>query len=153
MPHLRADSLLLEKNGFKTDLVPEEMSTRGIIEELTRRGVNSGRVLVPCPEVTGVKEPYVVPEFIKNLEGIGMTVHRLEVYRTVAFKDSGSIEKNMLVNGEIDIIIFTSSAEIFSMLDQLDEPQKVLNKSIIAYMGTFTAENRKRGWLECRYSA
>ncbi len=135
-----ADSILLEKNGVKVDLVPEEMSPRGIVDELVRSGVNSGRVLVPCPHVSGVKEPYVVPEFIKSLESIGMTADRLEVYSTVALRDNKKIERNMLLNGEIDIIVFTSSAEIFSLLDQIDKAKEVLNQYTIAYMGTFTAK-------------
>jgi len=136
----RADSLVLEKNGITADLIPGVMSPKGIIDELVQRGVNSGRVLVPCPQVTGVQEPYVVPEFIEQLNGIGMTAQRLEVYRTVAVKDSGAIEKKMLLNGDIDIVVFTSSAEIFSLLGQLGDDRDVLNKATIAYMGTFTSK-------------
>ena len=112
----KQDSIMLEKFGLKADLVPEEMSPKGMIDTLVKRNENKGRVLVPCPQVTGVPEPYVVPEFIKSLKSIGMTAQRMEVYRTVALKDSGSIERNMLLNGQIDLVIFTSSAEIFSLL-------------------------------------
>jgi len=136
----RADSQVLEKHGIKADLIPGVMSPKGIIDGLIERGVDSGRVLVPCPQVQGVKEPYVVPEFIDELNKIGMTAQRLEVYRTVALKDSGDMEKNMILNGHIDIIVFTSSAEIFSLLEQLGDDRDVLNKATIAYMGSFTSK-------------
>jgi uroporphyrinogen-III synthase len=139
----KSDALLLNKHGCKADLVPKEMSPKGIIDELVRMGVGRGRMLVPCPMVSGVREPYVVPEFIEKLESIGMTVHRLEVYHTVSIKDSGSIEKKMILKGEIDIAVFTSSAEIFSLIEQMGDRKEALNKLTIAYMGTFTAKTGK----------
>jgi len=136
----RGDAKLLEKNGFYADLIPEVMSPDGIVDEFKKMKINSGKVLVPCPQVSGVKEPYVVPEFIKNLEKTGLTPRRLEVYRTVALADSGRQEKQMVKNKDIDMFVFTSSAEIFSFLNQFGDRKDEINRGCVAYMGTFTAK-------------
>lgn len=120
--------------------MPDEQSTKGIIDELRRRGIKGGRILVPVPEVVGVREPYVVPEFVEQLKGIGMTVHRVPAYTTIAVTEDISLEKKMLLNGEIDIVVLTSSAEIFSLLAHIGDRREVLNRATIAYMGKFTAK-------------
>jgi uroporphyrinogen-III synthase len=137
---LGADALALEKRGVKADLVPPEASPRGTLNELVRLGVHSGRVLVPVPEVIGVKEPYVVPEFVEGLKSIGMTVHRIPVYQTVAVTEGVSVEKRMLLGGEIDLVIITSSAEIYSLLSLLGDEREVLNRTPLAYPGKYTAK-------------
>jgi uroporphyrinogen-III synthase len=71
---------------------------------------------------------------------MGMTVERVPAYLTTAVTKGIETEKKMLLNGEIDIVIFTSSAEIFSLLKQLEGKTEVLNKTTVAYMGKFTAK-------------
>jgi uroporphyrinogen-III synthase len=136
----KADARAFVPWGITPDLLPDESSPKGIIDELISRGVNSGKILVPVPEVSGVKEPYVVPEFIEQLQKIGMTTHRVAAYRTMAVTKGIDIEMRMLLNQEIDIIVFTSSAEIFSLLDQLKEKREILNNVVTAYMGKFTSK-------------
>ena len=144
----KSDAKALEKHGIKADLLPDEQSPKGIIDELKRRGVKGGRILVPVPEVVGVQEPYVVPEFVEQLKGIGMTVRRVPAYMTTAVTKGIDIEKRMLLNGEIDIVILTSSAEIFSLLTYLEDKKEVLNSTTIAYMGKFTAKTGKEVGLK-----
>lgn len=140
---IKSDAKALEKQGINADLVPAESSPKGIIDELLKRGVKGGRILVPVPEVVGVKEPYVVPEFVEKLKEIGMTVHRVPAYTTVAVREGIALEKRMLLEGEIDIVILTSSAEIFSLLNHLGDKKDVLKKVTMAYMGVFTAKTGK----------
>ncbi|MBT78300.1 MAG: hypothetical protein CL798_08940 [Chromatiales bacterium] len=136
----KADMQILEEYGLSADLVPGPFGPTGIVDELKRLGVTGGTILVPCPEVVGVPEPYVVPQFIENLKRIGMKVTRLDAYRTIAVKNSGSLEKEMLFNNQIDCLVFTSSAEILSFLEQLGERRDVLNHVPLAYMGSYTAK-------------
>jgi len=135
----KADARAFVPWGITPDLLPEESSPKGIIDELVSRGVKSGKILVPVPEVSGVQEPYVVPEFIEQLQKLGMTTHRVAAYRTMAVTEGIAVEMRMLLNREIDIIVFTSSAEIFSLLDHLKDKREILNDVVTAYMGTFTA--------------
>lgn len=72
------DAKMLEQAGIDVGLLPTVSSPKGIIDELTDRGeAGLGRaILVPVPEVTGVPEPPVVPNFVAGLNKLGMTVHR-----------------------------------------------------------------------------
>ena len=72
------DAKMLEQAGIEVGLLPAISSPSGIIDELGRRGeTGRGRaILVPVPEVTGVPEPPVVPNFVAGLNKLGMSVHR-----------------------------------------------------------------------------
>lgn len=72
------DAKMLEQAGVEVGLLPTVSSPTGIIDELARRGeTGRGRtILVPVPEVTGVPEPPVVPNFVAGLNQLGMSVHR-----------------------------------------------------------------------------
>ncbi|MFA5316444.1 MAG: uroporphyrinogen-III synthase [Dehalococcoidales bacterium] len=133
------DSIPLEQLGIKPDLVPGVSYPSVMIEEMVKMGPGSGRVLVPVPEVHGVKEPFVVPEFITELERIGMVPHRTPAYMTMATNDGNQSAKASLLAGDIDITVITSSAEIFSLLDLLDGDQAVINRTTVAVMGGYTA--------------
>ena len=72
------DAKMLEQAGIEVGLLPTVSSPKGIIDELAERGESGlGRaILVPVPEVTGVPEPPVVPNFVAGLNKLGMAVHR-----------------------------------------------------------------------------
>lgn len=72
------DAKMLEQSGIEVGLLPTVSSPTGMIEELAARGeAGRGRtILVPVPEVTGVPEPPVVPNFVAGLNKLGMSVHR-----------------------------------------------------------------------------
>ena len=144
---LDADVPALEKRGIKADVVPAESSPQGIKDELVRLGVHSGRILLPVPEVIGVKEPYVVPQFIESLAHIGMVVHRVPAYQTIAVTEGLSLEKRLLLGSEVDLVTFTSSAEVSSLLSLLGGGDKVLERVSIACLGRFTAKTANEAGL------
>ena len=137
------DAAALEQRGIKVDLVPPVATTKGIVDEMERRGVKSGRVLLPVPEVVGMKEPRVVPDLVKWLSEIGLDPHRVPAYSTTRVRDGLEVEKQMLINGAIDIVAFTSAAEIESLLFLLGDHRDVLNKNTIACYGPVTAGGAK----------
>jgi uroporphyrinogen-III synthase len=77
------DAKMLEEAGIAVGLLPAVSSPSGIISELEKRGESGvGRaILVPVPEVTGVPEPPVVPNFVAGLNKLGMAVHRYAALR------------------------------------------------------------------------
>lgn len=133
------DAKALQERDITVDLVPPVASTRGIVDELERQGIKSGRILLPVPEVVGMDEPRVIPDLVKWLAGIGMDVHRVPAYTTSRNSDGLSAETRMLLEGEIDIVAFTSAAEIESLLFLLGEKQDILQKIVIACYGPVTA--------------
>jgi uroporphyrinogen-III synthase len=114
-------------------------TTRGIVDELESQGVKSGTILLPVPEVGGMKEPNVIPDLVGWLEGIGMEVRRVPAYSTSRVKEGLSVEKEMLLGGHIDIVAFTSAAEIESLLFLLEDKPDALKESTVACYGPVTA--------------
>lgn len=133
------DAKALQEKGIEVDLVPPVASTKGIVDELERREIKSGRILLPVPEVVGMKEPRVIPDLVGWLSGIGMDVHRVPAYTTRRSSDGLSVEKKMLLDGTINMVAFTSAAEIESLLFLLGEERGVLQRTIVASYGPVTA--------------
>lgn len=133
------DAKALQERGITVDLVPPVASTRGIVDELERRGVKSGRILLPVPEVVGMDEPRVIPDLVDWLSGIGMEVHRVPAYTTSRNSEGLSAEAKLLLDGVIDMVAFTSAAEIESLLLLLGEKGDILQRTVIACYGPVTA--------------
>lgn len=138
------DARLIEEAGIKPALVPPAPSPIGIVNELKRRGVTSGTVIVPAPDVVGMEEPAVVPDFIRDLEAIGVKTKRVPAYITA--RETRGLERGtrMLLSGEIDMIAFTSRGEIDSLLAHLGKDGSVLNeKTVVACFGPITSEGAR----------
>jgi uroporphyrinogen-III synthase len=136
---LGSDAQALREKGVHVDLIPPVATTRGIVDELERRGIKSGRILLPVPEVAGMEEPRVIPDLVAWLSGIGMEVHRVPAYTTTRVSEGLSHEKKMLIEGAIDLVAFTSAAEIESLLFMLGDERDVLQSTLIACYGPVTA--------------
>lgn len=134
------DSRALEAAGIEPDLVPTVASTKGMVSELAAMGVKEGDVLVPAPDVVGMEEPLVIPEFIEALQGIGLRTHRVPAYVTARATDGLSIGTDLLLAGKIDMLAFTSRGEIESLLLHLGERRDALDDDLsIACFGPVTA--------------
>jgi len=134
------DAGLLKQAGIIPVLVPPTPSPIGMVKEFERRGVSSGTVLVPAPDVIGMEEPRVVPEFVENLEAIGLTTKRVPAYVTARETEDLEVGTRMLLAGEIDMIAFTSRGEIESLLLHLGDDSGALNeKTVLACFGPITS--------------
>lgn len=139
----KGDASPAESIGFKFDLIPPKSTLDGIIEEFKRRDIKQGKVLVPMPVFEGIDEPVVIPDFIIKLELLGFKVHRVPVYRTSfpADETGNAIEKDLLVSGKIDFVLFTSNAEIKNLVTLLGDKRKVLNQTPIACLSNAEAQS------------
>ncbi|KAF8694876.1 hypothetical protein HU200_037976 [Digitaria exilis] len=101
-----------------TVLVPEVPTPAGLVEALGR---GSGRrVLCPVPDVVGLREPPVVPNFLAGLEEAGWVAVRAPAY-TTRWAGPGCAEA--LVDPDAaapDAVVFTSTAEVEGLLKGLD---------------------------------
>ncbi|XP_078162994.1 dihydroflavonol 4-reductase-like1 isoform X2 [Carex rostrata] len=98
-------------------LVPEIATPAGLVKSL---GNGSGRkVLCPVPAVIGLNEPDVIPDFMAILESSGWVAVRVPAYET---KWVGPQCADALVelDGKLDAIVFTSTAEVEGLLKGLD---------------------------------
>ncbi|TAF10957.1 MAG: uroporphyrinogen-III synthase [Nostocales cyanobacterium] len=139
---LGKDSEILLSLGGRVDLVPQEPSPAGIVAELSKiPNIYNQTVLVPAPEVVGLPEPNVIPNLINDLNKLGMQVTRLPTYMTQNVdKNIYQVELNLIRQGMIDMIAFTSTAEVESFLRMFDSKSDYEN-SIIACFGPYTAAN------------
>ncbi|KAF8780950.1 hypothetical protein HU200_000915 [Digitaria exilis] len=101
-----------------TVLVPDVPTPAGLVEAL---GSGSGRrVLCPVPDVVGLREPPVVPDFLAGLEAAGWVAVRAPAY-TTSWAGPGCAEA--LVDPDAatpDAVVFTSTAEVEGLLKGLD---------------------------------
>jgi uroporphyrinogen-III synthase len=138
------DATALEQAGIKPDLVPPVSSPIGIVNELKRQGYTSGTVLVPAPDVVGMEEPEVVPDFIRDLEAIGLDTVKVPAYVTARATDGLELGTQLLLDGKVDVIAFTSRGEMESLLLHLGDKRDVLDgDTAIACFGPITAGGAK----------
>ena len=139
------DAERLAAFGITVDLIPTQSSPEGITAQLAViPEIDQKNVLVPVPEVVGVTEPDVVPNFVAGLERLGMNVTRVPTYLTRCLdKTLYDVELNLIHQGKIDAIAFSSTAEVESFLKMVNSEQDY-GHSVIACFGPYTAANAKK---------
>ena len=147
------DGKALQEQGVKVDLLPPAASTRGVIEELQRRGETNRSILLPVPEVYGMEEPSVIPDYVEGLKGIGMKPHRVPAYATHRVTDGLEHELQMILAGSVDLIAFSSVGEIDGLLHLLGDRSDVLADRTVACYGPVTANGAKQRNLRVDFVA
>ncbi|QMS88183.1 uroporphyrinogen-III synthase [Nostoc edaphicum CCNP1411] len=129
----------------KVDLIPAESSPAGIVAELAKLPqIQDKKVLIPAPEVVGLPEPDVVPNLITDLQKLGIEVTRVPTYITQGLNKSiYGIELNLMRQGIIDVIAFSSTAEVESFLTMVNSPSDY-ERCIIACFGPYTTANARK---------
>ncbi len=139
------DTERLNELGLTVDLIPFEPSPQGIIKELAKYpDINQQTILVPIPEVIGIPEPDIIPDFIQGLQKLGIKVTPITVYKTQSLpKSLYQLELELIKTGKIDIIAFSSTGEIEAFLSMVHTP-KDYQKCLIACFGPYTAKNAQQ---------
>ncbi|NJN17895.1 MAG: uroporphyrinogen-III synthase [Oscillochloris sp.] len=143
------DADRLAELGLDPDLLPDEPSPRGIVAALGRMPTSAGQtILVPAPHVEGFPEPDVIPNFVAELQNIGMCVTRVPAYRTrLLGREHYAVELDLLRHGAIDAIAFSSAAEVTGFLAMISGPDDYCNSTICCF-GPYTAANAQHMGLE-----
>jgi uroporphyrinogen-III synthase len=130
--------------GLRVDLVPREPSPRGIVAELGALPAAIGQaILVPAPAVEGTPEPDVIPNFVADLQRVGMRVTRVPAYRTRLLDRSRyAVELGLIRRGAVDAIAFSSAAEVAGFLEMVDAPDDYRRCAICCF-GPYTAANAR----------
>ena len=147
------DGKALEEHGIEVDLLPPAASTRGVIEELQRRGETQRRILLPVPEVFGMEEPSVIPDYVQGLKKIGMQPHRVPAYATHRVTEGLGPEIQMILDKKIDLIAFSSVAEIDGLLYMLADRADIMAQHTVACYGPVTANGAKQRGLRVDFVA
>jgi uroporphyrinogen III methyltransferase / synthase len=139
----------LSRYGLKVDLIPREFHAEGIAEALRGTGsLDGARVLLPKADIA--RE--VLGE---ELRRAGAQVTEVAAYRTVP--ESGSRDSDpdiykMLLEGQIDIVTFTSASSVrqFAKLIGEEQAADLLAGTKIASIGPVTAEAAQQMGIETK---
>ena len=132
----------LEKRGLTPDLIPETFTSEGILASLKEREINGCRVLLPRADIAP-------PELVEALQQLGAATHEVTAYLTRSPSEAASVKaKQMLLDGQIDIITFTSSSTVTNLIAELGDDWQAARKSRIACIGPITAATAEKAGFE-----
>jgi len=139
------DQEYLKSFGINNILTNREPSPQGIVNALRTIPHTNQNIAVLCPQVIGLAEPDIVPNFLDSLRSIGFNVSKIHAYITSIHRSKSTEDiVNKIKTGEIDLIAFTSSAEIEGLLSIIHHDKSMLKNINIACFGPYTKNNAIR---------
>jgi uroporphyrinogen III methyltransferase/synthase len=129
----------LKEKGFRIDYTPKEFIAEAILDGFGKMPVQGKRILLA--RVKQARD--VLP---KGLKKLGAEVDVVEAYRTLKPRGGRKRLKQLLSNGEMDVITFTSSSTVnhFAELLKKEDIKRLLKGIVIACIGPITAQTAKR---------
>ena len=130
---------LAEKQGLTVDLMPEDFTAEGLIEEFKKREITDKTIGIPR---TASARP-VLPE---ELEKLGNTVILAEAYKSLFPMDEKAVKEliSKIENKEIDAITFTSPLTVenfFKIADDKEKLAKLVSENLLTVcIGPITAK-------------
>jgi len=127
-----ATAAALERNGIVADQMPQEFLATAVADALEGEDISGQRILLPRAESAP-------PELVNKLAHLGASVDEIALYRTVPPQESPDGGKKMLLDGEIDVITFTSSSTVRHLVSLLGAEWEAINRTKVACIGPVTA--------------
>lgn len=130
---------LAEKQGLKVDLMPDDFTAEGLIEEFKKREITNQTIGIPR---TASARP-VLPE---ELEKLGNKIILAEAYKSLFPMDEDAVKEliSKIENHEIDAITFTSPLTVenfFQIGEDKEKLAKLLNDNLLTVcIGPITAK-------------
>lgn len=119
---------ILNKYGYKPDIIPETFTAEGLLEAFEDIDINDNHIALPRT----LSARKVLPE---GLEALGANVQVAESYKSTIPKDTSSIMQlaDSIMDNDVDVITFTSPLTVKNFLDVIkmddeEKYEKVLNK-------------------------
>ena len=111
---------LAEKNGMTVDLMPDDFTAEGLIEEFKKRGITDKVIGIPR---TASARP-VLPE---ELEKLGNEIILAEAYKSLFPMDEDAVKDliSKIENRKIDAITFTSPLTVENFFEIVEDKQKI----------------------------
>jgi uroporphyrinogen III methyltransferase/synthase len=131
-----AQSLL--EIGIVADFVPTEYVAEGVLAEWPQRDMSGAKVLLPRAE----EARDVLPNGLTNL---GAAVDITPTYRTVLDSTAADEIRQQLVDGEIDVLTFTSSSTVKNFVQAvgLETIASLPDTTRIASIGPITSDTAR----------
>lgn len=111
---------LVEKQGLTVDLMPEDFTAEGLIEEFKKREITSKTIGIPRTASARA----VLPE---SLEELGNEIILAEAYKSLFPMDEKAVEDliQKIENKKIDAITFTSPLTVENFFEIAEDKQKM----------------------------
>jgi len=125
----------LQEKGIRIDYTPKEFVAEAILQGFEKMAIRGKRVLLA--RVKQARD--ILP---KGLRTLGAEVEVVEAYRTVKPRGGARRLKNILANGKVDVITFTSSSTVNHFVELLkkEDVKELLKGITIACIGPVTAQ-------------
>lgn len=141
---------LAEKNGLEVDLMPQDFTAEGLIEEFKKRKITSSTIGIPR---TASARP-ILPE---ELENMGNEVILAEAYKSLFPMDENAVKEliEKIEKREIDAITFTSPLTVENFMQIADDKEKLaelLSENLLTVcIGPITARVLERYGIDYIY--
>lgn len=124
----------LEERGIQVTLSPRKYRAEGLVEAFSSLDIRGKRILLPRAE----EARDILP---KSLRHLGAEVDVVPAYRTVPDTENGQALRELLTQGEVDAITFTSPSTVRNFLALVGEGAvDALSRVVVACIGPVTAE-------------
>jgi len=125
----------LQEKGIHVDHTPKEFVAESILQGFEKMALRGKRILLA--RVKRARD--ILP---KGLRTLGAEVEIVEAYRTVKPRGGARRLKNILANGKVDVITFTSSSTVNHFVELLkkEDVKELLKGITIACIGPVTAQ-------------
>ena len=102
---------LLKKQGVKVDLMPEDFTAEGLLEEFTKREIKNKKIGIP-------RTASARPTLPEGLEKLGNEVFLAEAYKSLFPMDDETVKELIakIENRKIDAITFTSPLTVHNFM-------------------------------------
>ncbi|TFE30687.1 uroporphyrinogen-III C-methyltransferase [Cohnella luojiensis] len=135
----------LASRGIRADLLPESFRAEGLLDSLDSQITAGQSALLPRGDLARETLP-------KELKERGVRTVEIDVYETAMSAPRDLWLPEMLANGEIHVITFTSSSTVINLLEALrglgvNNPAETLNHIEIACIGPVTAKTAEENGL------
>ncbi|MDY6917287.1 MAG: uroporphyrinogen-III C-methyltransferase [Chloroflexota bacterium] len=134
-----ATAMALEARGLRADLLPTEHTSEAMAAELATVGIAGDRILLPRSDIAP-------RDLTDRLVELGAEPVEVSAYLTQP-ATSASSGRDMLLEGKIDIVAFTSASTVANLLKALGNERCALDRAIIACIGPRTAEAAEKAGL------
>ena len=127
-----ATAKALEERGLCPDYLPQAYTSDCFVAGLGDQDVSGCRFLLPRADIA----PKGLADGLRQL---GAEVHEVTAYKTAPATEAISLGKQLLLNGEVDVITFTSSSTVFNLLSLMDGKWQAVERPVVACIGPVTA--------------
>jgi len=135
-----ATAKALAQKGINADYVPVVYSSEGLIAGLKSQLVRGKRFLLPRADIAD-------KDLANGLKELGAEVHEIAAYKTVSQPEAMAQAKRMLLSGQIDAIIFTSSSTVSNLVAVFNKKVPAI-KAKVACIGPKTADTATKAGLK-----